>query len=184
MSAIDDLLRDVPLPRMVKVAQFFERPTVDDVEDEVARKMRGGEYLTSLKPGMLVAVTAGSRGITNMPLIIRSIVHEVRAAGGEPFIFPAMGSYGGVTAEGQRTMLEALGITEEYVDAPIRATMETVQLGVASNGHPVYIDKYADAADAIIVVNRIKPHTGFAALSAVLCLVPLSVVEYELLGCT
>ena len=73
MSAIDDLLRDVPLPRMVKVAQFFERPTVDDVEDEVARKMRGGEYLTSLKPGMLVAVTAGSRGITNMPLIIRSI---------------------------------------------------------------------------------------------------------------
>ena len=161
MFAIDDLLRDVPLPRMVKVAQFFERPTVDDVEDEVARKMRGGEYLTSLKPGMLVAVTAGSRGITNMPLIIRSIVHEVRAAGGEPFIFPAMGSHGGATAEGQRTMLEALGITEEYVDAPIRATMETVQLGVASNGHPVYIDKYADAADAIIVVNRIKPHTGF-----------------------
>ena len=161
MSAIDDLLRDVPLPRMVKVAQFFERPTVDDVEDEVARKMRGGEYLTSLKPGMLVAVTAGSRGITNMPLIIRSIVHEVRAAGGEPFIFPAMGSHGGATAEGQRTMLEALGITEEYVDAPIRATMETVQLGVASNGHPVYIDKYADAADAIIVVNRIKPHTDF-----------------------
>ena len=103
MSAIDDLLRDVPLPRMVKVAQFFERPTVDDVEDEVARKMRGGEYLTSLKPGMLVAVTAGSRGITNMPLIIRSIVHEVRAAGGEPFIFPAMGSHGGATAEGQRT---------------------------------------------------------------------------------
>ena len=107
MSAIDDLLRDVPLPRMVKVAQFFERPTVDDVEDEVARKMRGREYLTSLKPGMLVAVTAGSRGITNMPLIIRSIVHEVRAAGGEPFIFPAMGSHGGATAEGQRTILQA-----------------------------------------------------------------------------
>lgn len=161
MSAMDELLKDVPLPRMVKAVQEFERPAVVDIEDEMTRKLREGRYLASLRPGMSVAVTAGSRGITNMPLIIRTIVREVRSAGGVPFIFPAMGSHGGATAEGQKAILEGLGITEEYVEAPIRATMETIELGVSANGRPVYLDQYADGADAIILVNRIKPHTGF-----------------------
>ena len=161
MLAMDDLLKDVPLPRMVKAVQNFERPVLEDVGGELTRKLREGNYLASLKPGMSVAVTAGSRGISNIPLMIKTVVSEVRALGGNPFVFPAMGSHGGATAEGQRSMLEGLGITEESVGAPIRATMETVQLGVAANGRPAYLDRYADAADAIIVVNRIKPHTGF-----------------------
>ena len=101
---------------------------LEDVGGELTRKLREGNYLASLKPGMSVAVTAGSRGISNIPLMIKTVVSEVRALGGNPFVFPAMGSHGGATAEGQRSMLEGLGITEESVGAPIRATMETVQL--------------------------------------------------------
>lgn len=161
MSAVDELLKDVPLPRMLKAAQEFARPAVSDIKDEVTRKLREGGHLASVDPGMSVAVMAGSRGITNMPLILRTLVREVRAAGGAPFIFPAMGSHGGATAEGQMAVLEGLGMTEKYVEAPIRATMETVELGMSANGRPVYLDRYADGADAIVLVNRIKPHTGF-----------------------
>lgn len=146
---------------MVSVAQSFERPVVKDVAGDLARKLRQGGFLASIQQGMSIAITGGSRGIGSMPLVLRSLVREVRAAGGIPFIFPAMGSHGGATAQGQIALLNSLGITEEFVEAPIRATMETVQIGVAANGRPVYLDKYADEADGIIIVNRIKPHTGF-----------------------
>ena len=108
MLAMDDLLKDVPLPRMVKTVQNFERPVLEDVGGELTRKLREGNYLASLKPGMSVAVTAGSRGISNIPLMIKTVVSEVRALGGNPFVFPAMGSHGGATAEGQRSMVQAV----------------------------------------------------------------------------
>ena len=159
MSAVDELLRDIPIPRMLKAVQRFARPVVDDVGGILTKKLRGP--LGAIRPGWSVAITAGSRGISNMPLVLRTVAREVRAAGGEPFLFPAMGSHGGATAEGQAHMLKGLGVTEESVGAPIRSTMETVRLGTAANGSPVYLDRYADEADAIIVVNRIKPHTSF-----------------------
>lgn len=161
MSAIDDLLAPIPIPRMVKVRQTFDRSRLENIEEELVRRLRESGTLASLRPGASVAVTAGSRGISNMRLMLRTIVREIRAAGGEPFIFPAMGSHGGATAEGQAHMLHSMAITEESVEAPIRATMETVQLGVSESGCPVFLDKYADAADAIVVVNRIKPHVAF-----------------------
>jgi hypothetical protein len=89
------------------------------------------------------------------------IVDEVKKAGGQPFLFPAMGSHGGATAEGQMEILSALGITETATHAPILATSETKIIGTLDNGEPVYIDKYAAEADGIIVVNRIKPNTDF-----------------------
>ncbi|HCL79159.1 MAG TPA: hypothetical protein DIC53_04235 [Synergistaceae bacterium] len=161
MSAIDELLSPIAIPRVVKVRQNFDRPRVENVEEELARQIRGGGYLKAVRPGSKIAITAGSRGVANIPLLLRTVVREVRAAGADPFIFPAMGSHGGATAEGQAAMLSGMGVTEDFVEAPIRATMETVSVGTSENGVPAYLDRYADEADGIIVVNRIKPHVAF-----------------------
>ena len=161
MSFIDDTLSTVPIPKFVKVRQKFARPRVDDPAQVLISQLSSGHCLDSVKPGMSVAITAGSRGIVNYPLLIRTLADEVKKHGGKPFIFPAMGSHGGATAEGQRAMLAGLGISEETMGCPVRATMETVQIGTSANGRPVYIDKYAHEADGIIVINRVKPHTGF-----------------------
>lgn len=161
MSFIDDSLETVQIPRFVKVHQNFPRFRVEDFTGELTRKLTAGGYLDTVRPGQTIAVTAGSRGIVNMPICLRTLVAEIKKRGGYPFVFPAMGSHGGATAEGQKAMLEGLGISEDTVGAPIRTTMETVQIGISSNGRPVYLDKYANEADGIVVVNRIKPHTGF-----------------------
>ena len=110
---------------------------------------------------MRIAVAVGSRGISNQPRLVRALVAELKGAGARPFIIPAMGSHGGASAEGQKAMLEGLGIKEEYVGAPIRATMETVQLGQAGPELPALIDKFAHEADGIVLINRIKPHVAF-----------------------
>jgi len=161
MSTIDTLLQGIPIPKMIKVLQAFERPRVVDVEGELVRKLRDSNALAQVRSGQKIAVTAGSRGITSLPLMLKVLVSEIKRAGGDPFLFPAMGSHGGATAEGQRDMLVGMGITEEYVGAPIRATMETVEIGRSDNGFPVHIDAQAHQADGIVVVNRIKPHVAF-----------------------
>ena len=111
--------------------------------------------------GKTVALAVGSRGIASLDLITKTLVEEIKKLGGEPFVFPAMGSHGGATAEGQREVLESLGITEDNVGCPIKSSMETVELGKSPRGLPVYLDKYASQADAIIVINRVKAHTNF-----------------------
>jgi hypothetical protein len=112
-----------------------------------------------LRPGMTVCIGAGSRGIANMPLILRTVAEVVRELGGDPFFIPAMGSHGGATAEGQLALLADLGVTEDTVGAPIRSSMETVQLGELAAGLPVFMDRHAAEADGLIAVNRIKSHT-------------------------
>jgi hypothetical protein len=159
MSAVDSLLEPILIPEVLRVRQSFERPLARDIAREIADGMEPA--LRDAKPGWRVAVTAGSRGISNMPLILKTVVQQLRKAGCKPFIFPAMGSHGGATAEGQRRMLEDMGITENYAEAPIKSSMDTVVVGVAPNGRNVYMDKYASEADAVVVVNRVKPHVAF-----------------------
>ncbi|MRR10268.1 DUF2088 domain-containing protein, partial [bacterium] len=161
MSTIDRLLDPIPIPRLVKVRQSFERPQVADVAAELVRKLKAAGAFARVKAGDRVAITAGSRGITGLPLVLKTVAAEIRKAGGEPFLFPAMGSHGGATAEGQRDMLAGMGITEETVGAPIRSSMETIEIGVSSNGFPVHLDRFAAEADGVVVVNRIKPHVAF-----------------------
>lgn len=161
MSAIDKLLEGIKIPRVVRVGQYFDRPVVEDVEAELIDKLYKNDVLSRIKPGQSVAITAGSRGIVNQPLMIKTLVREIKKVDGVPFIFPAMGSHGGATAEGQKNLLISMGITEEYVDAPIKSTMEVVQVGTTDKGFPVYVDKFAYEADAIVVINRIKPHVAF-----------------------
>jgi len=112
--------------------------------------------------GAEVAITAGSRGIANLAVIVRGVVDQVRRLGGSPFVFPAMGSHGGGTAEGQAAVLRELGVTEGSVGAPIRATMDVVQIGRTAGGVNLWLDRYAYEAGRIVVVNRIKPHTDFS----------------------
>jgi hypothetical protein len=110
---------------------------------------------------MTVALTAGSRGIANIPLLLRAAVDAVRARGGQPVIIPSMGSHGGGTPEGQLDLLRGLGVTEESVGARIVSTLDTVLLGTTAEGIPVYGSSDAAAADGIVVIGRVKPHTDF-----------------------
>jgi hypothetical protein len=151
----------LPLPRFMKVRQSLPRDRVDDVVTAVRNELRRIGLAKRLKPDASVAITAGSRGIADIPLVIRTVAEEVRAAGGKPFVVPAMGSHGGATPDGQRHVLAEYGITEQTVGAPIRASMDTVELGRLPNGARVVFDATAAAADATIVVNRVKAHTAF-----------------------
>ena len=148
-------------PKIVQVEQNINTQHLVDYSAKLRSELEAVGLTRSIKKDMRVAITAGSRGIAHIPEMLAIIVDEVKKAGGQPFLFPAMGSHGGATAEGQMEILSALGITETATHAPILATSETKIIGTLDNGEPVYIDKYAAEADGIIVVNRIKPNTDF-----------------------
>ena len=111
--------------------------------------------------GQRIALGFGSRGIARIDVIARHLVSLVRSSGGEPFIVPAMGSHGGGTPAGQVDVLAGLGITEERVGCPIRATMDVVDMGMTSVGLNAYIDRNVAEADGLILCNRAKIHTDF-----------------------
>ena len=161
MDIFDQLLGDVELPKFYKVKQNFDRPKITDLEAEVRNSILGHGGLDLIKSGQTIAITAGSRGVANIALIIKEVVKLVKEKGAEPFIVPAMGSHGGASAEGQSKVLASMGITEDYIGAPIKSSMEVVEIDRTKNDLPVYIDKYANEADGIIVINRIKPHVAF-----------------------
>ncbi len=146
------------VPRMVRVRQTFPRPRVGDIPRAVAEALERARL--PVGRGDSVAVGTGSRGVTNIDAIVGAAVRYLRDLGARPFIFPAMGSHGGGTAEGQLSVLAHYGITEAAMGCPVRATMEVVQVGEAL-GMPVWLDRYAAEADWIGLVNRVKPHTDF-----------------------
>jgi hypothetical protein len=111
--------------------------------------------------GDRIAITAGSRGIRDLPAVLRAAVAAVREAGGDPFIAPCMGSHGGATAAGQRDTLERLGVSEASVGAPVVSSMDVVQVGESAFGAPVWAAGDLADADGVVVVNRVKPHTDF-----------------------
>lgn len=160
---VSDLVKDTYLPPMFKARQEFPRPCLPREEiPRVIEELIGRPGLgEKIKPGMRIAVTVGSRGISNIALITKSIVDTVKKRGARPFIVPAMGSHGGATAEGQLEVVRSLGVTEEYVGCPIISSMEVAEIGRNEEGKPVYIDKQAAGADGIILNCRIKPHTCF-----------------------
>jgi hypothetical protein len=144
---------------MARVRQRFPRPRIDDLRAEIAAKME--RLAPSIRPGMSVAITAGSRGINEIPHILGTVVSVLKGMGAKPYLVSAMGSHGGGTPEGQRNLLAHLGITEESVSAPLRVTSDAVAVGTTESGHVLYADAEAVKADAILPVNRIKAHTAF-----------------------
>ncbi len=150
---------DVEMPIMHHARQRFDRPIVADIEGEAARQVR--RFADRIKPGMRIGITAGSRGVANIPRLIKAVGDEVRALGARPFIVPAMGSHGGATAEGQIAMLAELGVTEASAGLEIISSMEVREVGRLECGMPVYASATALEADGIILLNRVKPHTDF-----------------------
>ncbi|WP_072524712.1 lactate racemase domain-containing protein [Clostridium sp. Marseille-P3244] len=161
MSIITDIISRIELPQMAPASQKFDSQHVDDPRAELRYRLREKGINRTLRPGMKVAITAGSRGIRNIPILLQTLVSEVKAAGAVPFLVPAMGSHGGATAKGQKEMLKGLGITEESMGCPICSSMEVVKIGKTADGKDVFLDSNAAHADGIIVMNRVKAHTSF-----------------------
>lgn len=152
---------DITFPKMVLVEQHVATPRVDDVPGAIRAEMQRLGVAARVRPGMRVAITAGSRGITGFAMILATVVSELKRMGASPFLIPTMGSHGGATAEGQVAVLNSFGITEQTMGCPIYSAMDTVQIGQTPEGIPVLIDKIAAGADGIVVVNRIKAHTEY-----------------------
>lgn len=148
-------------PRMCNVQQRFDSPRVDDIPGTVEGQLQSLRLSQVVRPGQTVAITAGSRGIANLDVIIRQIAAHFLALGARPFIVPAMGSHGGGTVAGQVQLLAGYGITEAAMGVPIRATMDTVVVAHTNRGMPVHFDRFAAEADHVFVCNRVKPHTRF-----------------------
>ena len=148
-----------PFPRVLRVRQNFPRLPPLDLESTMDAEF--AKVRSRIKPSARIAVGVGSRGITNLSAIVGAIVRQLRAAGAQPFIIPAMGSHGGATPEGQCELLAEYGITEVAMGVPIRASLEVRQIGTSDEGIAVFCSVEALDADGIVLVNRIKPHTDF-----------------------
>jgi hypothetical protein len=148
-------------PKMVRIRQTFSTNPVKDIPAKVRSEINRIQPQKIIGKGESVAITVGSRGITNLALILKEVVGRLKEIGARPFIIPAMGSHGGATAAGQKKILEHYGITREAMGVPIKSSMQVVQVGTTQDGIPVYLDRYASRADHIVVLNRVKPHTDF-----------------------
>jgi hypothetical protein len=149
------------LPRMATVRQRFAATALDDVAASVRQTLAEADLAGSIQPGQRIAVSSGSRGIANIPLITRTVVDCVREAGGQPFLLPAMGSHGGANPDGQKEVLASYGITPEAMGCPVEATMDVVEVGRLADDTPVLLNRLAWEADGVVLINRIKPHTSF-----------------------
>ena len=173
-DAVDRLVDDPPLPSFARVRYD---PPADTLADPVSaarseidgldlgRTGLGGSGIVRLDPGATVAVAVGSRGIHRIDDVAAAVVSSVAERGFDPVVVPAMGSHGGATAAGQRRVLEHLGITAESIGAPIDARMDVRRLDTVDVGgteFPVYFSTAALEADAVVVVNRVKPHTNYS----------------------
>lgn len=147
-------------PRFAPAQHDREHPQVEDLESATVTALANLDFET-LDPGAEIAITAGSRGIHDNPVVLQATVSKLQERGFEPFIFPAMGSHGGATAEGQVEMLASLGITEGSMGCEIRSSMAVEEIGKGPDDRPIYASSDAIAADAILVVNRVKAHTDF-----------------------
>ena len=150
------------LPKMMRIRQHFETPVVEDIPAAIHAELDAIDVASLVGKGDSVAVGGGSRGVANIHVVIKATIDYLKGIGAKPFVVPAMGSHGGATADGQRAVLEHYGITEETVGAPVKATMEVVEIGHTADGLPVFLDTYAAEADHLVPINRIKAHTDFS----------------------
>src|SRR5262245_28135337 len=151
----------VDLPRVQLVRQIAPQPTVADVAGTVRDQWLRSKTAKRIKPGMRVAVGCGSRGIKNYLAIAKATVDALKELGAKPFVVAAMGSHGGATAEGQRELLASYDLDEAHLGVPVVTDMDAQNIGANSWGQPVWWDKNALSADAVVTVSRVKPHTDF-----------------------
>ncbi|HXI53046.1 MAG TPA: DUF362 domain-containing protein [Candidatus Saccharimonadales bacterium] len=152
-----------PFPRMMPARQFFPAPPALNLSEALGREL--ARFGPRLRPGARIAVGVGSRGISNLLPIVRAAIEYLKGAGVEPFVVPAMGSHGGATPAGQLELLAEYGITEAALGVPIDAAMEAQKIGASPDGVKVYFANAALAADGVLVINRVKPHTDFQSVT-------------------
>ncbi|HOW41426.1 MAG TPA: hypothetical protein PL123_12845 [Bacteroidales bacterium] len=145
--------------RLIKIRQHFQKNGLTNVKGELQKELQ--KFKPQIKQGSSIALAVGSRGISNIVDIVKVTSDFVRACGAKPFIVPAMGSHGNAIAENQARILADYGITEQAIGAPVKSTMEVVELPKGESLAAVYIDKNAWQADGVILINRIKPHTDY-----------------------
>lgn len=148
-------------PKMIRCRQTFDQTVLKDVAGHIRGRIGALAPFLDVKTGQTVAVACSSRGLSNYPTIVKAVVSALKQNGLQPFIIPAMGSHGAATAEGQKRVLEHLGIYETEVGAPIKSSLEVVKIGETEDCLPVFLDKLAAEADHIVLINRIKKHTEF-----------------------
>ena len=149
-------------PRMLLVRQNFPDRSLKDIPGTVRGELAAAGFGERLPQGATVAIGVGSRGISNIATIVKSVVGFWKDRGMQPFIFPAMGSHGAATAEGQADVLAHYGIIEETMGCPVRSSLEVISLGKTPEGIEAFLDRHASGADGIMLVGRIKQHTDFA----------------------
>lgn len=167
-QAFANICGETPIPRFRKARQKFPKDRILDIPGAVRAALREPGCLDNIRPGMRVALAVGSRGIANLSVMVASLVAALKEAGAAPFIVPAMGSHGGATAAGQEEMLATFGVTEDACGAPVKSSMDAERIGETTTlaegtevTIPAYMDSLALAADAVIPVARVKPHTAY-----------------------
>ena len=149
------------IPALTLVKQIAKQPEVKDVAGETLLQWKNSGLQQKIKPGAHVAIGVGSRGIANLAVIVKATIEYFKGIGAKPFIVSAMGSHGGANSKGQRELLGEYGISEENLGVTVKTDMDSVVIGKNSWNEPVYWDKNALAADAVVTISRIKPHTDF-----------------------
>ncbi|MCF8067962.1 MAG: lactate racemase domain-containing protein [Desulfobacterales bacterium] len=154
---------EINLPKMIRVRQQFETPVLEDISQEIFSQIDRLKLSSKIKKKQSVAIGCSSRGIANYAEIVKATVQKLQVLGLKPFLFPAMGSHGSASSEGQKKVLENYGISEKKMGVPIKSSLDVIQIGETGDRIPVYIDKLAMKADHIVLINRIKMHTEFDA---------------------
>ncbi|MBE3113332.1 MAG: DUF2088 domain-containing protein [Actinobacteria bacterium] len=144
-----------------KIKQNFNKTKIDNLSEYVHQSFKKSDLKNRIKLGDKIGITVGSRGITNIKLIVKEVISELKNLNASPFILPAMGSHGGANSEGQKDVLASYGITQKEMGVPIMASMDVIQIGIVENKIPIYFSKIAMEADGIIALNRVKMHTDF-----------------------
>ncbi len=147
---------------MLTVRQHFPDRSIHDIPATISRELASSKMTEGLKPGARIAIGVGSRGIANLAMIVRSVVEFFKSRGFQPFIFPAMGSHGAATAEGQTSVLAHYGVDEAGVGCPVISALDVVSLGKTDDGIEAFMDRNAFEADGVFLVGRVKWHTDFA----------------------
>jgi len=137
-------------------------PALGDLPQQVAGALGALALPAERLQDKRIAVAVGSRGIAAISVLAKGVCDWLKGQGARPFVFPAMGSHGGATAEGQQKILTGYGVTPEFLGADLIASMEAVPLGATPEGFRVFMDRHAWEADGVVVLNRVKPHTDFS----------------------
>lgn len=150
------------LPRFVIAEQQYPNRAITNISDHVRKELTQADFAARVPKGARIAIGVGSRGISNIATIVKAVVDFWKQQGAKPFLFPAMGSHGAATAEGQADVLAHYGIHEATMGAPVVSSLEVVPLGTTADGIETFIDKSAFESDGIFLIPRIKWHTDFS----------------------